>query len=79
MKVLDMIVGKKMKVMTDAKVEVELVIERAELKHHSRDLAPATAANDWWPPSQSWTTVEVKFTNGHVASYSNIEGIDVYD
>lgn len=54
-----------MKVMTDMKVEVELVIEKVEEKHHSQELEPATRENDWWPASRDWTTKRVQFPQGN--------------
>jgi hypothetical protein len=63
--------------MTDAKVMVELEIESVEEKHHSRDLEPSTRENDWWPKSENWTTIDVKFTSGFVKSYSSLSNIDL--
>jgi hypothetical protein len=77
MNILDLMQGKKMKVMTDMKVEVELVIEKVEEKHHSQDLEPATRENDWWPPSEDWTTIEVEFTNGFRKSYRSLSEIEL--
>ena len=78
MKLLDLAVGKKMKVMTDARVEVELEIKKIEPKNHSRDLEPSTAANDWWPAQETWSTYVVHFTNGFTKEYSSINSIDFY-
>lgn len=69
--------GKKVKIMTDARVEVELEIKSVKENHHSEDLAPATRENDWWPPSRDWTTFQVVFTNGYAKSYSSLSEIDV--
>lgn len=77
MNLLDLLVGKKMKVMTDMKVEVELEIKKVEEKHHSQDLEPATAANDWWPASRDWTTYTVYFTNGSTKVFSSINEIKI--
>lgn len=52
MNILDLLKGKKIAYMTDAKVEVMLEIKEAKEEHHSRDLEPSTAANDWWPASE---------------------------
>jgi hypothetical protein len=79
MKILDLLKGKKVKVMTDARVEVELEIESAEERKHSRDLEPATQANDWWPKSEDWTTIRVEFTNGFVKTYKNLNQINLVD
>jgi hypothetical protein len=78
MKILDLAKGKHIMVKTDVGVMVELEIERIEPKHNSRDLEPSTAANDWWPAQERWTTYEVYFTNGHKKSYSSLSEIDIY-
>jgi hypothetical protein len=75
--ILDLLIGKKMKVMTDMKVEVELEIASIKEDFHSVDLEPATRANDWWPASRDWTTYLVKFTNGSAKSFSNISEIKI--
>ena len=46
MKIADLLKGKIVNIMTDAKVVVQLEIETAEENRHSRDLAPATREND---------------------------------
>lgn len=75
MEITELLKGKKVKVMTDAMVEVVLEIESAKEERHSRDLEPATPQNDWWPKSENWTTIEVKFTNGYHKSYRNLSEI----
>lgn len=77
MKISDLLKGKKVNVMTDAKVVVQLEIETVEENHHSRDLEPSTRENDWWPKTEDWTTFEVKFTNGFFKSYRSLSEIDV--
>lgn len=77
MKLTDLLKGKKVNYMTDAKVVVQLEIESAEEKKHSRDLAPATRENDWWPPSEDWSTIEVEFTNGFRKSYRSLSEIEL--
>ena len=79
MNLLDLLVGKKIKIMTDVGVEVELEIKKVEQQTHSEDLAPATAATDWWPPSRDWTTYEVYFTNGHSKVYHSINEIKIVE
>jgi hypothetical protein len=76
MDLTELLKGKKVRIMTDAKVEVQLEIESVDEKHHSRDLEPSTRENDWWPRSEDWTTFEVKFTNGYVKSYRSLKEID---
>lgn len=75
--ILDLLKGKKMRVMTDMKVEVELEIELVKENHHSQDLEPSTAANDWWPASREWKTYTVTFTNGAKKNFDNINQIKV--
>ncbi len=81
MDLTDLLKGKQVNVMTDAKVVVQLEIESVEEKteHHSVDLEPATQANDWWPPSRDWTTswVNVKFVNGYTKKYNSLKEIDL--
>jgi len=75
MEITDLLKGKKVKVMTDARVEVVLEIKSAEETRHSRDLEPATPQNDWWPKSEDWTTIDVEFTNGFTKSYRSLSEI----
>ncbi len=81
MELTDLLKGKMVNVMTDAKVVVQLEIESVEEKSelHSRDLEPATRANDWWPPSETWMTswVNVKFVNGFVKKYNSLKEIEL--
>lgn len=77
MNLLDLLKGKKMSVMTDMKVEVELTIEKVEQNNHSEDLEPATRENDWWPASRDWTTYTVVFTNGARKQFSSLNEIKV--
>jgi hypothetical protein len=46
MKITDLLKGKKVNIMTDAKVVVQLEIESAIEKHHSQDTGPSTREND---------------------------------
>lgn len=71
--------GRKVKIMTNVKVEVELEIESIKEQKHSRDLEPSTRENDWWPASESWSTFNVEFTNGHVESYSSLSKIKLVE
>lgn len=77
MDLTDLLKGKKVIYMTDAKVNVELEIESAEEERHSRDLEPATRENDWWPKSEDWTTINIKFTSGFVKKYRNLSEIQL--
>ncbi len=77
MNVLDLLKGKKMMVMTDMKVEVELTIKEVEQQNHSRDLEESNSSNDWWPAQDTWSTWIVKFTNGAQKTYSSLESIKI--
>lgn len=79
MNVLDLLKGRKVKYMTDAKIEVELEIKEASTQNHSYDLEPATRENDWWPATRDWTTITVHFTNGFTKSYDNINQIKLVE
>lgn len=79
MNILDLLKGKKIVVKTDVGVNVELQIEKVEKKHHSQELEPATASNDWWPASREWDTYNVFFTNGYKKTYSSIEEIQIVE
>lgn len=77
MNVLDLLIGKKVSIMTDMKVEVELEIKKVKEVAHSQNLEPSTAANDWWPASRDWTTYIVYFTNGSQKEYESLKQINV--
>jgi hypothetical protein len=77
MDLTDLLKGKKVNYMTDAKVNVELEIESAEEERHSRDLEPATRENDYWPKSEDWTTINIKFTSGFVKKYRSLSEIQL--
>ena len=77
MDLTDLLKGKKVNYMTDAKVLVQLEIESVEEKHNSRALEPATRENDWWPKSEDWATIQVKFTTGFVKEYTSLTNIDL--
>lgn len=79
MKVIDLLKGRKVNYMTDAKIMVQLEIKEIKEVSHSRDLAPATRENDWWPPSEDWTTIDVEFTNGFKKSYRSLNEIDLVE
>lgn len=79
MNLTQLLKGKLVKVMTDAKVEVELEIKEVKEERHSRDLEPATIENDWWPKSEDWTTIDITFTNGHRKSYRSLNEIQLVE
>ncbi len=77
MNVLELLRGKHMMVKTDVGVDVELQIKEVVENHHSQDLEPSTAANDWWPATRDWTTYTVKFANGYSKQYDSLNQINV--
>lgn len=79
MKILELLKGKKVNVMTDAKVVVQLEVVTAEEKPHSEDLEPSSEKNDYWPKSRDWTTIEVTFTNGFRKTYKSVNDIELVD
>lgn len=58
------LVGKKLKHRNQHGRDVILEVENVENKSDSRDLEPATQANDWWPASETWHWIEVTFIDG---------------
>jgi hypothetical protein len=79
MKILDLLKGRKIKVMTDALVEVELEISHITTQKHSVELTAGTKENDWWPETKDWTTYQVHFTNGFIKGYFNLDDIQLMD
>jgi hypothetical protein len=79
MKVTDLLKGKSVKIMTDAKVEVILEIEEVKEERHSRNLEPSTRENDWWPKTEDWTTINVTFVNGYKKIYRSFSEIDLIE
>lgn len=77
MKPLDLLKGKKIMVMTDVKVPVEMEIKEIKEEHHSEDIGESNAGNDWWPEQRTWTTYKVIFTNGVSKSFSNLNDIEI--
>ena len=77
--IFDLLKGRKMKIMTDARVEVILEIESVKTEHHSRQITPDTRENDWWGESVDWNTYKVSFTNGFSKSFDNIIDLKVED
>lgn len=77
MNIFELLKGKKVSIMTDLKVKVDLIIESVEERHHSEDVGPSNAENDWWPHQREWTTYEVKFTTGAKRSFNSLTEIDL--
>lgn len=79
MKPTDLLKGRKVNYMTDAKIMVQLEIKKVTEEHHSENLEPATRENDWWPPTRDWTTFEVEFTNGFRKTYRSLSEISLVE
>lgn len=79
MNFLDLLIGKTVEVMTDVHVKVKLTVASVEEKKHSRDLAPSTRENDWYPPTEEWTTIDITFTSGYKKSYRSLGEIDLVE
>lgn len=77
--VLDLLIGRKMKIMTDMKVEVELTIKEVKRNNYSRDLEPATSKNDWYPETESWSDYTVIFDNGATKKFDDISDIEIIE
>ena len=77
--IFDLLKGKNIKIMTDARVEVILQIESVKTENHSRQITPDTPENDWWGESVEWNTYKVLFTNGFSKSYDNLGDIKIED
>ena len=81
MNAIDLLIGKKVKVMTDMKVEVELEIQEVKntTTSHTRQITPDTPENDWWGETETTHNVSytVTFTNGSTKKYHSLESINV--
>ncbi len=77
MDVLDLLVGKKMNIMTDMKVEVQLEIQEVIQNSHTRQITPDTPENDWWGETETTHSYTVKFTNGATKKFNSIQSIKV--
>ncbi len=77
MDVLELLVGKKMLIMTDMKVEVELEIKEVDRYSRTIEITPDTPENDWWGQSETVYTYTVTFTNGATKTFGSIEQINV--
>ena len=75
MNILDLLKGKKVEIMTEVRVPVELEIREVIEEHHSEELEPSTRENDWWPATRDWKTYTVKFTNGATKTYRSLNEI----
>jgi hypothetical protein len=73
----DLLKGKKMLVMTDMKVEVELTIKEVKENNHSREIGESNRENDWYPEMSYWTTYTVIFENGAFKTFDNLGQIKV--
>ena len=63
------LVGKKLRHKNQWYREVVLEVEKVEAKQNTRDLEPATQANDWYPPSETTYWNEVTFVDGSIVKF----------
>lgn len=77
MKLLELLVGKTIMVMTDVGVAVPLVVASIEECKTSVNLEPPSPANDWWPMSEDIITYVIVFTNGVKKTYNSINAIEI--
>lgn len=77
MNILDLLVGKKVSVMTEMKVEVLMEIKSITEDRKSREITPSTRENDWWGESVYWSEYIVTFTNGAKKTYPSLESIQI--
>ena len=75
--IFDLLVGKKMIVKTDMKVDVELEIKEVKQNVHTRQITPDTRENDWWGETSTSYSYTVYFTNGSNKNFSSIDDIKV--
>lgn len=71
-----LLIGKSVKIHTDAGVDVVLEIKEIRGKSTCRDLEPSTQANDWWPKQEITNSYVVEFTNGYIKVFSTLESIE---
>lgn len=77
MKLLELLVGKTIMVMTDVGVAVPLVVASIEECKTSVDLERPSQSNDFWPPTKDIITYVVVFTNGVKKTYDSINAIEI--
>jgi len=73
--IANLLIGKTVLYMTDALVEVELVIEKIDRDSTSREITPDTPANDWWGESVTTYFYMVTFDSGFKKRYESLEDI----
>tara|TARA_R110000868_G_scaffold12456_7_gene59552 strand:+ start:16271 stop:16510 length:240 start_codon:yes stop_codon:yes gene_type:complete len=76
MKLSQLLIGKKVKIMTDMKVEVELTIESVKDTSWQNQITPDTRENDWWGQSETIQRWTVTFTNGATKEYKSLDSIN---
>lgn len=78
MKLSELLIGKTVKVMTDMKVEVELIIKSIKETSYEQEITPGTPENDWWGKSERIERWTVEFTNGSTKSFNSLDSIEFY-
>lgn len=77
------LVGKKLKHRNRYGKDVVLLVEKLENIHKSgsRELEPATQANDWWPATSEWSEsyIEITFDDGSVVKFNPNTNFDIVE
>lgn len=73
------LIGKKVKHTNQYRRKVILEVEDVSIENGSRDLEPATQANDWWPASESWTNYYLHFIDGSKITFNPETEIEIID
>ncbi len=83
MKLIDLLIGKKLKLTTDLNTEVILEIKsvRDTSTSHTRVIVPGTRENDWYGLDETtWDhSFEVEFTNGSKKSFKSLDNLPIIE
>jgi hypothetical protein len=77
MNIIDLLVGKKVRIMTDVQVPVELVIKSIQSNSRYVETGPSNAANDWYPDGYHQESYSVTFENGYTKRYDSLGSIEL--
>lgn len=83
MDLTNLLKGRKVKIMTDAKIEVELTIKFVNeySKTVSVEKEKGTKENDWWGHTEYYHDVSytIEFENGFTKTYKSLKQVDLID
>jgi hypothetical protein len=77
MNVLEMLVGRKMLVMTDMNVEIELEIKSVKESIRTIQITPDTKENDYWGETSQELSYYVIFTNDSTKTFKSLNQINI--